>query len=511
MTTTRELTARAHRRYASAPAILGAGTAEVRETLSFAELGTAARSCAAKLRAAGLRAGDRVVIAIANRPESLILDHAVFLADLVRVAVGHRLHGKEIAAIAADCAAAAVVCEPGHRAVAEGPWQTIHAGEGLLAEHTDGAGFEPPEPVPPDDAVTALMYTSGSTGSPKGAMVTHTGWAAMVRAFWAELPPVGPGDVVLHVAPMSHFGGSAGSACTFRGAAILPVARFDPAAVLELVERHRVSVLPLVPTMLSELTKEAERTGADLSSLRAIPYGGAPISPRELDRARAVFGERLYQCYGLSEALAPVTVLSGAGHRRAELLGSAGRAHPETEVVVAAPDGEAVPEGTRGEVFIRGPQVTPGYWGAGAATDEHGWLHTGDIGVLDAEGLLYLVDRTSEVILSGGFNVYPSEVERAIEGVPGVEAAVVFGEPHERWGESVAAVVVPHKGGTLTAEEIVRSCRERLAGYKKPLHVEFTESLPLSATGKVARREVRERFRRAQTDPGDDCARGGNP
>ncbi|GIL29896.1 AMP-binding protein [Actinocatenispora comari] len=587
-TTLAGLTRRAHERYATAPALLGpAGWRD------FADLGAAARRTAYRLARLGLRPGDRVLLALANCAELMVCEHALFGSGLVRVAVSERLHPREIAGIAADCAAALVVCEndaaaPVRALLAAGPTGTEaparaaragteggaapaglaredeggaapaglapedEGGAPPLAAGTDRAGIAAPAgegtwqpggnggagtvvlsvaeaaelaapgvpdrwpdwPLPGVDDLAALMYTSGSTGQPKGAMVSQRGWVAMLRGFWAALPPLGPGDVAVHAAPMSHFGGSVGTAVALRGGASVPVRRFDAAAVLDTVAWHAATVLPSVPTMLKALT-EAAAGRTDLGSLRAIPYGGSGISAPAAARAQQAFGSVLYQCYGLSEALAPVTVLDARDHAAGgDRLASAGRPTPEVEVriVPVGPepstepgvDGVAVPDpgehvsdvdGAVGEVWLRGACVLPGYWGRPAASvaarTPDGWFRTGDIGRIDAAGYLYLVDRISDVIVSGGFTVYPSEVERAIAELPEVADVVVFGVPHERWGEAVAALVVPGAGARLSTADVVQACRDRLASYKKPLQVEIADVLPTSSTGKVARRALR--------------------
>lgn len=516
--TVADLVRRAHERYAAYPAVLGP-----RGAVSFAELRDSVRSLAGALAELGCRRGDRVVLALDNGPELLALEQAVFASGLVRVAVSPRLHPAEIAFIAQDCAARVIVCEQRHAAAltarrpdlpalaalvvleagtsADGDGGAAYAADAVYADllRSGPEGPAADTAVTPDD-LAALLYTSGTTGRPKGAMVTHRAWVGMLGEFAAQLPPVGPGDVVLHTAPMSHFGGSVGSAYTLRGAAAVTLRRFDPVETLRAVERYRATAVPLVPTMLKDLTAAAVSGSFDLGSLRAIPYGGSAIGATAAARAHQVFGEVLYQFYGLSEALAPVAVLSARDHRHEPgrrlppRLASAGRFCPSVEFRVLP--GAERPDGA-GELQVRGVPVMQGYWHPPeqtAAVLRDGWFATGDIGFVDDGGFLHIVDRSRDVIISGGFNVYPGEVERVIESLDGVQAAAVVGVPHSRWGEAVAAVVVARAGHRVEAADIVEVCRQNLAGFKKPVHITFTDRLPLTGTGKVSRREVRERY-----------------
>lgn len=320
----------------------------------------------------------------------------------------------------------------------------------------------------------------------------------MVTGVLAELPPIGSEDVVLHAGPMSHLSGSIGTACSARGATTTMLRRFDPAAVLKAVEHHHVTILPLVPTMLASLTDEAERGTFDLSSLRAIPYGGSAVSPALLARARAVFGDVLVQLYGLSEALVPISALSPDGHRGpADRLASAGQPTAFVDVRIITDERHPAVVGEPGEIQVaatrswsatgtsRTPPPRSSPTTAGSA---------GDVGYSDADGYLYIVDRKRDVIVSGGFNVYPAEVERVIQTLPQLDEVVVVGAPHDRWGETVTAVVTLKPGLHLTEADIIATCRAHLADYKKPTSVLFVDTLPKNSTGKLLRREVRAPF-----------------
>ncbi|SDS66224.1 class I adenylate-forming enzyme family protein [Microlunatus soli] len=473
-------------------------------SLTFSELAGAARGLVDSLAARGVRPGDRVVWALDNRPEVLVIEHALFGSGLVRVALSSRLHPREIVGIARDAEASVIFCEP-RMSDQLGPLIGDDALVISIGEQFDqlthgaagtGANGWPSWIAPGPDDLAALMYTSGTTGEPKGAMVTHRAWIAMLSRFWSALPPIGPEDIVLHCAPMSHFGGSVGSAISFRGGAAVTLSRFDADSALDLAAHHRATVLPCVPTILSRLaTAAADRT--DLATLRAVVYGGSALGSTDADRAVAAFPDRLYQCYGLAEALAPLTVLDAREHS-GPALASAGRPRPGLELMIKTDDrGLTSAADLRGEICVRGAPVTAGYWNRPDATaavvDQDGWFATGDIGFLDQDGLLHIVDRARDVIISGGFNIYPSEIERVLREASGVSDAVVFGVPDQRWGETVTAVVVPDDvDAAPTPDDIVAFCRSRLADYKKPTRVRVVDRLPIANTGKVDRRRLRE-------------------
>lgn len=524
--TVADLLLRCYADHASSVAVVD-GTRRV----TYAELGTRARRVGAALRALGLQQGDRVVLLSGNRGEYVEVDHAAFVSGFVRVALSPRLHPREVAHILRDCTAAALFVDhewaqqleevvstcPDLRLVVTFGAQTSESVDvtydGLLAQ----APREVPAPVRIGaEDVAALLYTSGTTGLPKGAMLSHRNWVSMVRNCMVEMPPVDQTDSVLHVAPLSHFSGYVGAACFPRGATHVIIRRFDPAETLQLVRTHRTTILPLVPTMINMMTIAGEESGRTAgTSLRALVYGGSAIAPDHLRRAREVFGDVFLQFYGLSETPMPLASLSRAAHafdpaeEPPARLGSAGRPSPFVELRLLAEDGTDVAAEEVGEIVVRGDSVMLGYWDKPQETaqmiDEDGWAHTGDLGLRDDEGYLHVVDRKKDMVITGGYNVYPSEVENAIATLSAVREVAVVAAPDERWGESLVAVVVPAPGHRLTEADVVAACASRLASYKKPRRVVFRDELPKTGSGKIQRRLLRDQFRTAEgqrTAPG---------
>jgi acyl-CoA synthetase (AMP-forming)/AMP-acid ligase II len=288
------------------------------------------------------------------------------------------------------------------------------------------------------------------------------------------------------------------------GATHLTRARFDAAETLALIERHRVSILPMVPTMLNMLALAGEQVPGDYSSLHTIVYAGSAIAPDRLARARGVFGDVFVQFYGLSELPIPIACLSARDHSFDPAagvparLGSAGRLSPFVEVKLVDDNGAEVPPGEVGEITVRGEQTMMGYWGRPDATaemiDADGWAGTGDLGRFDSDGYLYIVDRKKDMVVTGGFNVYPREIENVVSTLPAVAEVAVVGVRDEVWGESLKAIVVVRPGYSLTEDEVVAVCAENLAGYKKPRSVDFVTDLPKTGSGKIMRRSLRDRY-----------------
>jgi acyl-CoA synthetase (AMP-forming)/AMP-acid ligase II len=486
------------------------------EQVTYQEFYDRALTFGGNLLASGLNPGDRVAFALANSPRVLETMYGCFAAGLVVVPINARLHPREMAFI---------VGNSGARVLVHGP----EYAEGIAACREDFAGLERqvctgeapgttpfpdlmdpshrlegPADVGPEDPAW-LFYTSGTTGRPKGATWTHRTIRAMLMNYLADVHNIQGGDVVLHAAPMSHGGGIVGLPAVARGAEqiILDTASFEPRVLFALIENHRASHIAfLAPTQIVRMLEDFVPGEFDLSSLKAICYGGAPIYVEHLKRAIEAFGSVFAQIYGQGEAPITITGLSPAAH--AELLaagddriGSAGTIRTDVEARVVDAEDRELPPGEAGEIVARGDVVMQGYWNNPEATAEAlrgGWLHTGDIGMFDDRGYLFLLDRAKDMIISGGNNVYPREVEEVIVRHPAVNTVVVLGIPDDYWGEAVHAVVVLEPGAEATAKDIIDHCAQHLAGYKKPKAVDFVQELPISGYGKVLRREVRERY-----------------
>jgi acyl-CoA synthetase (AMP-forming)/AMP-acid ligase II len=486
------------------------------ESISYADFRTRALRLGGNLLGLGLRPGDRVAFCLGNSPRILETLFGCFAAGLVVVPINARLHPREMAYIVGNSAAKVLI----HGA----EYQT-----GILDNMTDFGGLEhricteaADGALPFDalmqprgaleEAVTVaatdpcwLFYTSGTTGKPKGATWTHRTVRVVIMNYLADVHNIEPGEIVAHAAPLSHGSGIVALPAVARAATnvILEHKSFEPKALFALIESQKVSHIAfLAPTQIIKMLEEFVPGEYDLSSLRAICYGGAPIYVEHLRNAMAAFGPVFAQIYGQGEAPITISGLNAAAHSHLlrtndPRLGSAGTIRTDVEVRCVDAEDRLLPPGKAGEIVVRGDIVMQGYWNNPEATAEAlrgGWLHTGDIGVLDENGYLFLLDRAKDMIISGGNNIYPREVEEVIVQHPAVATSVVFGIPHAYWGEAVHALVVLEPGLSATEQEIIDHCAQSLAGYKKPKSVEFVHSLPVSGYGKVMRREIRETY-----------------
>lgn len=464
----------------------------------------------------GLGRGDRVAIVQSNRPELLESIYAGLCAGLVVVPINARLHPREILYIANHSGSRAVL----HSEEFNAPLDTIVSELTTLSHRISTRpsrselDFEAlVETTPPLEQVVDvapeelawLFYTSGTTGRPKGVMLSHRVLRIALMNFLADIYSFQPEDAVLHAAPLTHGSGIVAMASIARGATnvILHTPSFEPAAVWELVEQWRVTAIAfLAPTQINKLLQDDGWRRHDLSSLRFVCYGGGPMYVEDLKRAIDRFGPIWVQIFGQGEAPMTISYLRREDHFRwmkedERRLGSAGIPRTDVEVRVVDEEDRDVPAGTVGEIVVHGDIVMAGYWDdpdATASALRNGWLHTGDLGTFDELGYLYIVDRSKDMIVSGGHNIYPREVEEVILTHPAVAEVAVIGTPDDYWGESVHAVVVLHPGVTASVEEIQAHCLTHLAGYKKPRSVEFVRELPKNSYGKVLKRELREPY-----------------
>ena len=352
------------------------------------------------------------------------------------------------------------------------------------------------------DDLFGIFYTGGTTGRSKGVLLTHANIAASALGCLATGQFVTPGGRLLHAAPMFHLADLATwAAMLITGGAHVIVPGFTPAGVLSAIEHHRVTDVLLVPTMIQLLVDFPRADRFDVTSLNHLIYGGSPMTPAVLARARKAFpATGFVQAYGMTE-LAPVaTLLLPAEHDVPELARSAGRAAPHCELRIVDAGGVQVPRRSVGEIVARGDHVMPGYWQRPEETGQAlrgGWMHTGDAGFMDERGYVYLVDRIKDMIITGGENVYSAEVEGVLSAHPAVAGCAVIGLPDEQWGERVHALVVPAAGASASPAELREFCRRQLAPYKVPQEFEIVAALPISAAGKVLKRQLREERRPA--------------
>ncbi len=485
--------------------------------LDYREFNRRTGRLAGALRDLGVGEGDRVAILQHNAPPFLETLFALFRLGAVAVPLNVRLHPREVRYILEHSLATAVIhgdffkprIPQARRGTSVRHW--ISTGSPASA---DSLGYESLLAQAPvlladadleEDALAWLFYTSGTTGKPKGAMLSHRNLLAMTMSFFADHYVPDETDVALHAAPLSH--GSGLYALPLVARAVTNILHdsvgFIPARVFEEITRWKVTLIPfLAPTQIKRLAEEPIGPGHDLSSLRAIAWGGAPMYVEDARRAAARFGPILTELYGLGESPMTITALSrramAAELEKAPALLTAGLPRTDVEIRIVNEAGQPLPAGSAGEVLVRGGVVMKGYWNNPQATAEslrQGWLHTGDLGYLDERGFLYLVDRKNDMILSGGYNIYPREVEEALMEHPQVAEVAVFGVPDPEWGESVKAAVRPRDPqAPPSVRELIAFCRERIASFKKPRSVVFVEEIPKNAYGKTLRRELRERF-----------------
>jgi len=473
-------------------------------------------SLAGGLRGCGLAPGDRVAIAMSNAPAFYEALYGAWHAGLVAVPINARLHAQEFRYILGHSGSRLCLCTPELAGTIAGIAGEVQGLERVIP--TDDGGFDAlaaadPVPLAATDATSPawLFYTSGTTGRPKGAILTHRNLEFMVLAYYADIDRLDERDTILHAAPMSHGSGLYGLAHVAQGGCnVIPASgHFDPAEVFALLRRFRRVSMFAAPTMVARLVRSPAAAGADLANLRTLVYGGGPMYLADLEQALALFGPRLFHLYGQGESPMTITGLAKSAHAGAcgaaaeSRLSTCGIARTAVEVRVVDDADRDLPPGAVGEVVTRSDCVMAGYWqdpDASAAALRGGWLHTGDLGSLDAEGYLTLTDRSKDLVISGGSNVYPREIEEVLLRHPGVVEAAVVGRPHPDWGEEVVACIVARADGPPSEPELDALCLASLARFKRPRTYRFVAALPKNNYGKVLKTELRAILARKRLD-----------
>ena len=490
----------------AAPALVHAG-----RTTSYGALDRAASRVANGLVAEGLKRGSRVAHLDKSSDHFFELLFGTSKAGAAMVSVNWRLAGPEVLHIVNDARAEILFVGEEFFPVVEkvrDEMKTVRRIVALGARHPAWESFEAWRDRHPDvdpglpaslDDTAVQFYTSGTTGLPKGAELTNRNFAWMMPR-WTRTWLLAPGVPNLVCLPMFHIGGAGwGIAGLFAGATNHVMREFVPAEILESIQRDRIEVMLLVPAMILFLVQAPQIRETDLSSMKLIVYGAAPIPSDLLRQAMAIFPCGFQQVYGLTETTGAITLLPPEDHdpNDARKLLSCGFAQDGVDLRIVGDDGKDLPPGQVGEIAVRSPQVMAGYWNLPDATRraiQGDWFFTGDAGYLDDKGYLFIYDRVKDMIVSGGENIYPAEVESALFGHPAVADVAVIGVPDARWGEAVKAVVVKKPGAEVGAGELIEWARDRIAGYKLPKSVDFIDALPRNPTGKILKRELRKPY-----------------
>ena len=477
-----------------------------RSSRTYRELTERVARLAGGLRARGLAPGDRVLLPLENCGEYLELLFGCWAAGLCAVPTNARLHPREVQFIAEDSGARLLVATP---VLAEalaplaGAVASLDRVVATRSADYDGLFGEPlgADPGQPTDSAW-LFYTSGTTGRPKGAVLTHRNLVFMSQCYYADIDQLDERDTHVLAAPVSHGAGLYALPFLLKGAHQIVLPHFDVEAILDVIARHpRVSMFA-APTMLTRLVHAPEVAAADIANLRTIYYGGGPMYVADLEKALQLFGPRLYQLYGQGESPMTITGLAQRLHERDhphwyDRLASCGYARSGVLVRVVDDQDRDLRAGEIGEVITKSDCVMDGYWqnpAANAETLRGGWLHTGDLGSMNADGLLTLRDRSKDMIISGGSNIYPREIEEVLLRHPDVVEASVVGRSHPDWGEEVVAFLVARRGTVVAAAELDRLCLDHIARFKRPRDYRFVEALPKNNYGKVLKTELRRLF-----------------
>jgi long-chain acyl-CoA synthetase len=488
--------------------------------LTFSQMDARVNRLSHGLLSLGMTTGQKVAVLLNNGLEGATSILAIPRAGLTYVSLNARHSAKEHMDILKDSETDAVIV--GEEFIDNlGPiLPSVPSLKHVIAVCTPQPGrltygelvADQPETTPDVDVdydkdIERIQYTSGTTGRPKGGVWPfRVGYNAITNILMNMDQPIGPSDVNLNIGPLTHAAGLMMMVYYCRGAINIILPRFGEEEVLKAIERERVTSLLLIPTMLYRLLMFPELSSYDLSSVKRIWYGTAPMAVDRLKEGIRTFGNVFRQNYGMTECAQPISFLGPEDHvvngteAHMKRLSSAGRPAMGVEIKIVDEEDREVKTGETGEIVIRADKLMKGYWKMPEETAEafkEGWFHTRDMGMMDAEGYVYLMDRKSDMIISGGFNIYPREVEDIIMSHPGVAETAVVGVPDDLWGEAIRAFVVPKVGVALTEAEIILHCKDNLASYKKPNSVDFIKEIPKNSYGKINRRVLKQPFWKA--------------
>ena len=467
----------------------------------------------------GLRKGDRVGMFLKNCREHFEIYLALIKGGLVRAPINVRLSVREVAFIMRDSGAKAIIFSEENIPIVEALKNELpeleiliclQAGKGYVDYKSIMSGGSPADPnvTIVDNDLCHLAYTSGTTGNPKGAMMTHKRFLTVIsRMYMSPIRDPIPTDIMLHIAPLTAASNNMILPHFIKGAANAAPPSADPADIFQTIERIGATTTLLVPTLINIFLNHPEIDNYDLSSMHTIYYGSAPMPEALIKEAVKKFGPVFTQYYGMGEA-APASMLFPWEHQldgapeEIRKISSAGKPAYMAELRIVNPDGEDIKPGEIGEIIHKGDHVFNGYWRNSEATQDafkDGWFYSGDMATFDEDGYIYFMDRKNDMIISGGYNVYPSEIENVLYQHPAILEAAVIAVPDDKWGETVKAVVVLKSGENATDEDIITFCKEHIARYKAPKSVDFTNSLPKNSAGKILRKKVREKYWLGQT------------
>jgi len=490
--------------------------------LTFGELDRDSDALAASLQALGVVRGDRVATLTENSAEMAVMLWAAWKAGAVFTPFNHAIKSQTLGAVLRDAEPKVLLVQPQfaqrvEEAMAGGArpaliWTKPHE-DGVAITDLIAGGGAPADPGAIDEDLALLIYTSGSTGAPKGVMLTQENvtFHALFSIPEFELTDA---DTWAHIGPMFHLVDAwAVFACTWVGARHVFAPYFKADAVLDLFEKEQVTKTALVPTMLNALINDPSVTKRSFPHLQVLTTAGSPVAPEIVKKTCDTFGCKYWQFYGMTECSPLLTISKPMAHmkdwdaeRLLAITSRTGRTVLGVELKVVKDDGREVrhDDADVGEIVVRGPSITPGYWKQKDATDAtivDGWLHTGDLAVVDSEGYVNVVDRKKDMIITGGENVYSTEVEYALYEHPDVVECAVFGIPDKEWGEKVKAVIVKRVGAAVTEADIIAFVRNRLAAYKAPRSVEFIDALPKTGSGKIYKKGLRDDYWKSEAKP----------